>query len=105
MTFNNQRSYLKAVTAAFVEIKTTKFTKKVSGQVYTPQVVWGPRAGGRQAAPVLGVLAASLFFLPFCFAQVQIDPYLEDSLCHICSSQPGPFFCRDQVSPLGTWGV
>ncbi|XP_034362750.1 cytoplasmic polyadenylation element-binding protein 1 isoform X4 [Arvicanthis niloticus] len=56
VTFNNQRSYLKAVTAAFVEIKTTKFTKKV-----------------------------------------QIDPYLEDSLCLICSSQPGPFFCRDQV--------
>ncbi|XP_072483886.1 cytoplasmic polyadenylation element-binding protein 1 isoform X1 [Notamacropus eugenii] len=56
VTFNNQRSYLKAVSAAFVEIKTTKFTKKV-----------------------------------------QIDPYLEDSLCHICSAQPGPFFCRDQV--------
>lgn len=37
-----------------------------------------------------------------CFVQVQIDPYLEDSLCHICSSQPGPFFCRDQVSPQGT---
>ncbi|GAB1292273.1 Cytoplasmic polyadenylation element-binding protein 1 [Apodemus speciosus] len=55
VTFNNQRSYLKAVTAAFVEIKTTKFTKKV-----------------------------------------QIDPYLEDSMCLICSSQPGPFFCRDQ---------
>uniref|UniRef100_A0A8I3WAL7 Cytoplasmic polyadenylation element-binding protein 1 n=1 Tax=Callithrix jacchus TaxID=9483 RepID=A0A8I3WAL7_CALJA len=29
VTFNNQRSYLKAVSAAFVEIKTTKFTKKV----------------------------------------------------------------------------
>ncbi|XP_007664461.1 cytoplasmic polyadenylation element-binding protein 1 isoform X4 [Ornithorhynchus anatinus] len=56
VTFNNQRSYLKAVSAAFVEIKTTKFTKKV-----------------------------------------QIDPYLEDSVCHICSAQPGPFFCRDQV--------
>ncbi|XP_072201745.1 cytoplasmic polyadenylation element-binding protein 1 isoform X3 [Excalfactoria chinensis] len=56
VTFNNQRSYLKAVTAAFVEIKTTKFTKKV-----------------------------------------QIDPYLEDSMCQVCSSQPGPFFCRDQI--------
>lgn len=30
VTFNNQRSYLKAVSAAFVEIKTPKFTKKVS---------------------------------------------------------------------------
>lgn len=56
VTFNNQRSYLKAVTAAFVEIKTTKFTKKV-----------------------------------------QIDPYLEDSMCQVCSAQPGPFFCRDQI--------
>ncbi|NXG45144.1 CPEB1 protein, partial [Psilopogon haemacephalus] len=56
VTFNNQRSYLKAVTAAFVEIKTTKFTKKV-----------------------------------------QIDPYLEDSMCQVCSTQAGPFFCRDQI--------
>ncbi|KAM6979504.1 cytoplasmic polyadenylation element-binding protein 1 [Aplochiton taeniatus] len=56
VTFNNQRSYLKAVCAAFVEIKTPKFTKKV-----------------------------------------QIDPYLEDSMCQVCSRQPGPFFCRDQA--------
>ncbi|KAJ8249297.1 hypothetical protein GJAV_G00233290 [Gymnothorax javanicus] len=56
VTFNNQRSYLKAVSAAFVEIKTPKFTKKV-----------------------------------------QIDPYLEDSMCQVCNRQPGPFFCRDQA--------
>nr|XP_033776040.1 cytoplasmic polyadenylation element-binding protein 1 isoform X5 [Geotrypetes seraphini] len=56
VTFNNQRSYLKAVSAAFVEIKTAKFTKKV-----------------------------------------QIDPYLEDSMCQVCNAEPGPFFCRDQV--------
>uniref|UniRef100_A0A8C9SX44 Cytoplasmic polyadenylation element binding protein 1b n=2 Tax=Scleropages formosus TaxID=113540 RepID=A0A8C9SX44_SCLFO len=56
VTFSNQRSYLKAVSAAFVEIKTPKFTKKV-----------------------------------------QIDPYLEDSMCQVCSRQPGPFFCRDQA--------
>ncbi|XP_048119572.1 cytoplasmic polyadenylation element-binding protein 1 isoform X2 [Alosa alosa] len=55
VTFNNQRSYLKAVSAAFVEIKTPKFTKKV-----------------------------------------QIDPYLEDSMCQLCNRQTGPFFCRDQ---------
>uniref|UniRef100_A0A8C1ITG0 Cytoplasmic polyadenylation element binding protein 1a n=1 Tax=Cyprinus carpio TaxID=7962 RepID=A0A8C1ITG0_CYPCA len=56
VTFRSQRSYLKAVTAAFVQIKTCKFTKKV-----------------------------------------QIDPYLDDSMCQICNSQPGPFFCRAQV--------
>uniref|UniRef100_A0A8C2BF36 Cytoplasmic polyadenylation element binding protein 1a n=1 Tax=Cyprinus carpio TaxID=7962 RepID=A0A8C2BF36_CYPCA len=55
VTFRSQRSYLKAVTAAFVQIK-TKFTKKV-----------------------------------------QIDPYLDDSMCQICNSQPGPFFCRAQA--------
>ncbi|XP_077448752.1 cytoplasmic polyadenylation element-binding protein 1-like isoform X1 [Stigmatopora argus] len=56
VTFNNQRSYLKAVCAAFVEIKSPKFTKKV-----------------------------------------QIDPYLEDSMCQVCIRQAGPFFCRDQA--------
>ncbi|CAH1101887.1 unnamed protein product [Psylliodes chrysocephalus] len=54
VTFNNQMSYTKAVNAAFIEIKTAKFTKKV-----------------------------------------QVDPYLEDSLCSICSVQQGPYFCRD----------
>ena len=29
VTFNNYRSYMKAVSAAFIEIKTPKFTKKV----------------------------------------------------------------------------
>ncbi|KAG7473310.1 hypothetical protein MATL_G00094390 [Megalops atlanticus] len=56
VTFNSQRSYLMAVKAAFVEIKTPKFSKKV-----------------------------------------QIDPYLEDSMCQMCKLQPGPFFCREQA--------
>ncbi|XP_044261883.1 cytoplasmic polyadenylation element-binding protein 1 [Tribolium madens] len=54
VTFNNPRSYMKAVAAAFIEIKTSKFSKKV-----------------------------------------QVDPYLEDSLCSVCSVQQGPYFCRD----------
>ncbi|KAJ8962124.1 hypothetical protein NQ318_018081 [Aromia moschata] len=56
VTFNNPRSYMKAVAAAFIEIKTSKFTKKV-----------------------------------------QVDPYLEDSLCSICGVQQGPYFCRDMT--------
>lgn len=56
VTFNNTRSYFKAVSAGFVEIKTSKFTKKV-----------------------------------------QVDPYLEDSLCSVCNVQQGPYFCRDVV--------
>jgi cytoplasmic polyadenylation element-binding protein len=56
VTFNNQKSYFKAVTAAFVEIKTPKFNKKV-----------------------------------------QIDPYLEDSVCSMCSTVAGPYFCREMM--------
>lgn len=37
---------------------------------------------------------------PFSPEQVQIDPYLEDAMCQVCRSQPGPFFCRDQVTFL-----
>ena len=31
------------------------------------------------------------------FIQVQIDPYLEDSMCSTCHINPGPFFCRDPL--------
>ncbi|XP_022919725.2 cytoplasmic polyadenylation element-binding protein 1 isoform X2 [Onthophagus taurus] len=54
VTFNNSRSYMKAVAAAFIEIKTARFTKKV-----------------------------------------QVDPYLEDSLCSVCGVHQGPYFCRE----------
>ncbi|XP_043259532.1 cytoplasmic polyadenylation element-binding protein 1-B [Colletes gigas] len=54
VTFSTKHSYMKAVSAAFIEIKTAKFTKKV-----------------------------------------QIDPYLEDSMCSGCSVQQGPYFCRE----------
>jgi len=54
LTFNNHKSYMKAVSAAFVEIKTPRFVKKV-----------------------------------------QVDPYLEDSICSDCNLQQGPYFCRD----------
>ncbi|XP_063437439.1 cytoplasmic polyadenylation element-binding protein 1-like isoform X2 [Mytilus trossulus] len=56
VTFNSKKSYMKAVQAAFVEIKTPKFTKKI-----------------------------------------QIDPYLEDSMCSSCGIQQGPYFCREMV--------
>lgn len=54
VTFNCNRSYMKAVASAFIEIKTAKFTKKV-----------------------------------------QVDPYLEDSLCSACGVQHGPYYCRE----------
>ncbi|XP_078330089.1 cytoplasmic polyadenylation element-binding protein 1-like isoform X1 [Crassostrea virginica] len=54
VTFSSKKSYMKAVQAAFIEIKTPKFTKKI-----------------------------------------QVDPYLEDSICSLCATQQGPYFCRD----------
>ncbi|XP_034935961.1 cytoplasmic polyadenylation element-binding protein 1 isoform X2 [Chelonus insularis] len=56
VTFSSKRSWEKAVAAAFVEIKTSKFTKTV-----------------------------------------QIDPYLEDSVCTNCFVQQGPYYCREEV--------
>ncbi|XP_026470782.1 cytoplasmic polyadenylation element-binding protein 1-B isoform X2 [Ctenocephalides felis] len=56
VAFSNHRSYMKAITAAFIDIKTEKFSKKV-----------------------------------------QLDPYLEDSLCSLCGVQQGPYFCRELV--------
>ncbi|XP_021203053.2 cytoplasmic polyadenylation element-binding protein 1-B isoform X1 [Bombyx mori] len=54
VTFDNVRSYVRAISAAYVEIRTDKFTKKV-----------------------------------------QVDPYLEDSMCSVCNLQQGPYFCRE----------
>ncbi|KAJ0177637.1 hypothetical protein K1T71_006510 [Dendrolimus kikuchii] len=54
VTFNNVRSYVRAISAAFIEITTDKFTKKV-----------------------------------------QIDPYLEDSMCSVCNLHQGPYFCKE----------
>ncbi|OQV11636.1 Cytoplasmic polyadenylation element-binding protein 1-B [Hypsibius exemplaris] len=54
VVFNCTHSYVKAIRAAFVELRTQKFSKKI-----------------------------------------QIDPFLEDSMCSICNAQVGPFFCRD----------
>ncbi|XP_051165332.1 cytoplasmic polyadenylation element-binding protein 1 isoform X2 [Leptopilina boulardi] len=54
VTFDNTCSYINAVSAAFIDIKTAKFSKKV-----------------------------------------QVDPYIEDALCSVCSVQQGPYFCRE----------
>lgn len=56
VTFSSKNSYKKAVSAAFIEIKTAKFTKKV-----------------------------------------QVDPYLEDSMCSGCFVQQGTYFCREEI--------
>ena len=36
------------------------------------------------------------FNLMFLGNQVQVDPYLEDSMCDICHTTSGPFFCREE---------
>jgi len=52
--FNNQNSYMRAVAAKFIEIKSGKIQK-----------------------------------------YIQIDPFVQDSLCSLCQFQRGKFFCRD----------
>ncbi|XP_060802202.1 cytoplasmic polyadenylation element-binding protein 1 [Amyelois transitella] len=56
VTFNNVRSYVRAISAGYVEIVTDKFSKKI-----------------------------------------QVDPYLEDSMCSECNLQQGPYFCREPM--------
>lgn len=65
--------------------------------------------GGTAALPAPGVLLGvdlryqgKVLLHAHCLLllQVQIDPYLEDSMCQVCNTQPGPFFCRDQVRPV-----
>ncbi|WKX90859.1 hypothetical protein Q1695_009593 [Nippostrongylus brasiliensis] len=56
VTFRSHTSYFRAIESAFLEIRTSKFTKKV-----------------------------------------QIDPFLEDSWCMVCTEYPGPYFCRDRT--------
>lgn len=28
---------------------------------------------------------------------IQVDPYLEDTLCSVCGLKQGPYFCRDKA--------
>ncbi|KAK2565278.1 Cytoplasmic polyadenylation element-binding protein 1 [Acropora cervicornis] len=66
ITFNNQKSFLEAVRSGFIEIETPKFVKKASGKDISNN------------------------------HEVQVDPYLEDSMCDICRTTSGPFFCREE---------
>lgn len=40
VTFNNTRSYMRAVSAAFIEIKTSRFSKKVQVDPYLEDALW-----------------------------------------------------------------
>ncbi|VEL11485.1 unnamed protein product [Protopolystoma xenopodis] len=53
VSFSSHKSYMRAVTANFVDVRTPKFSKTI-----------------------------------------QIDPYLEDSVCNHCNVYPGLYFCR-----------
>lgn len=82
VVFNNHHSYMKAVSAAFIEIKTPKFTKKVSFMIF--QFVANSRR------PVHVGHSNKIQSL-----QIQVDPYLEDALCSHCNLRQGPYYCRD----------
>ena len=78
VTFSSSKSYINAIRAAFVEIKTLKFIKKVT--------YYFLRYFESTAIHYLYVL---------CLPQVQIDPYLDESMCDSCNYRQGPYFCRD----------
>lgn len=100
VTFNNQRSYLKAVCAAFVEIKTPKFTKKVKTCLLHVVSTAADKSFNSFMLLLVNFQNLSAINCASFPLQVQIDPYLEDSMCQVCLRQPGPFFCRDQVSGI-----
>lgn len=54
VTFSHHQNFMRAVRAAFVDLQTNKFNKRI-----------------------------------------QIDPYLEDVACCLCSKEKGIYFCRD----------
>ena len=33
----------------------------------------------------------------FIIVILKVDPYLEDTLCSVCSMKQGPYFCRDRA--------
>ena len=86
VTFSNAKSYMKAVAAAFIEIKTVKFTKKV-----LHFVLW--TASRSITEQSLSKNCPDYSVQPNC-SQVQVDPYLEDALCSCCLLRQGPYFCR-----------
>ena len=128
VTFGNQRSFMKAVRAGYVEIKTPKFSKKVSNESdarfdgisswslsLSPSFILSllPSSSSPLSPPhpSLSLSPSSSLSPPFILPlspsslspssprsfslKVQIDPYLEDSLCTVCGCVVGPYFCRD----------
>lgn len=91
VTFSNHRSFMKAVQAGFIEIRTPKFTKKVF------LIIWAIASSRILHSAISSILTVKVNLLTRCpiILQVQIDPYLEDSMCGTCHINPGPFFCRD----------
>ena len=75
---------MKAVAAAFIEIKTVKFTKKVASSLNLWQInIRLFKVDFEKKLPRTSLLS-----------QVQVDPYLEDALCSCCLLRQGPYFCR-----------
>lgn len=74
VTFNNTRSYMRAVSAAFIEIKTSKFTKKVQVDPYLEDALWY-------------VIRVQLF--KFLLIKIQFN------ISSLCGVQHGPYYCRE----------
>ena len=88
VTFSNAKSYMKAVAAAFIEIKTVKFTKKVACSLSLN--LWQMKIRLFK----VDLYLPRTYYSPSLLTQVQVDPYLEDALCSCCLLRQGPYFCR-----------
>jgi len=66
VTFNNSKSYMKAVTAAFIEIKTPRFSKKVQVDPYLEDALCGT-CGTKQGPYFCRDLSCFNYFCRFCW--------------------------------------
>ena len=66
MTFNNAESYMKAVTAAFIEIKTPRFSKKVQVDPYLEDALCSS-CGTKQGPYFCRDLSCFNYFCRFCW--------------------------------------
>jgi len=99
VTFNNAKSYMKAVTAAFIEIKTPRFSKKVQVDPYLEDALCST-CGTKQGPYFCRDLSCFNYFCRFCWElrHTFLRPQHKPLMRHIRGFNRERF---DNGSPLG----